>query len=280
MLKHVTFMGVLALSSTMAGTSQAQDADTVVATVGETDITLGEMIIIRAQLPRQYADLPNAVLFDGILDQLIQQQLLADSAGAVPARVDLALANEKRTLMAGEAINALAAEAVSEDAVIAAFEAMNAGAAPVLEWNASHLLVETEEEAAAARARVADGEDFAEVAREVSTGPSGPSGGQLGWFSTGMMVPEFENAVKDMEPGDVSDPVETQFGWHIVTLNEKRNQPLPELEAVRAEIEAQLQEQAITSRLTELEAATTVVRPEEGAFDPEVLGNLDLLEPN
>ncbi len=276
MLKHVTFAGVFAL---LAGAATAQDADSVVATVGDTDITLGEMIIIRAQLPRQYADLPNDVLFTGILDQLIQQQLLADSAGEMPARVAYALSNEERTLMAGETINVIAADAISEEAVIARFEEMTSSAAPDVEWNASHLLVETEEEAAAARDRVTAGEEFADVARDVSTGPSGPSGGALGWFSAGMMVPEFEQAAAALEPGNMSDPVQTQFGWHVVMLNDKRNKPLPELEAVRGEIEGQLQEAAITARLAELEAATTVTRPEEGAFDPELLGALDLLEP-
>ncbi len=276
MLKHVTFAGVFAL---FAGAASAQDASSVVATVGDTQITLGEMIIVRAQLPQQYRDLPVDVLFTGILDQLIQQQLLADAAGEEPGRVTYALSNERRTLMAGETINTIATAAVTEEAVIARFEEMTEGAAPTLEWNASHLLVETEEEAVAARERVEAGEEFADVARDVSTGPSGPSGGQLGWFSTGMMVPAFEEAVKLLEPGGLSGPVETQFGWHIVTLNDQRTQPLPELEAVRREIEAALQEEAIKARLTELEAASTVTRPEEGAFDPELLNNLDLLEP-
>ncbi len=276
MLKHVTFAGVFAL---FAGAATAQDADSVVATIGDTEITLGEMIIVRAQLPQQYRDLPNDVLFTGILDQLIQQQLLADSAGAVPPRVAYALSNETRSLMAGEAINVIAEGAVSEEAVVARFEEMTSGATPGEEWNASHLLVETEEEAIAARDRIEAGEEFADVARDVSTGPSGPNGGQLGWFSAGMMVPAFEEAVQTLETGGLSGPVETQFGWHIVTLNDKRTLPLPELDAMRRDIEAALQEEAITARLAELEAETEVTRPEEGAFDPELLDALDLLEP-
>ncbi len=279
MLKHVTFAGVFALSTAFAGATSAQDANTVVATVGDTEITLGEMIIARAQLPPRYRDFPVSALFDGILDQLIQQQLLADSAGEVPARVMLSLRTEERSLMAGEAINKIAEDAVTEEAIIAEFEKITDGSTPTVEWNASHLLVETEEAAVAARDRVTAGEEFADVARDVSTGPSGPSGGELGWFSTGMMVPAFEEAVQNLEPGGLSEPVETQFGWHIVTLNDRRNQPLPELDQMRQEIVGQLQEAAILARLAELEAATDVTRPEEGAFDPELLNAMDLLEP-
>lgn len=277
MLKNITFAGVLAL---IASTATGQDADTVVATVGDTDITLGEMIIVRAQLPQRYQQFDDATLFQGILDQLIQQQLLADAAGEAPPRVAYALSNERRSLLAGETVNVIADEAVTEDAVRAAFAEMTDGAEPQVEWNAAHLLVETEEEALAARARVVDaGEEFADVARDVSTGPSGPSGGELGWFRAGQMVPPFEAAVAAMDVGDVSDPVETQFGWHIVTLKDQRDVPLPELEQVRPQIEEQLQEAAILARIEALRAETDITLPEEGAFDPALLNNLDMLEP-
>ncbi len=279
MLKHVTFAGSFALLIALAAPVAAQDAETVVARVGDTEITLGEMIIIRTQLPSQYEQFPPDVLFDGILDQLVQQQLLADTVTNPPARVAYALTNETRTLLAGEAINEVAIQAVTEEAIEAAFAEMTEGAAPETEWNASHLLVETEEEAVQAAERVANGAEFAEIAKEVSTGPSGPSGGELGWFGAGMMVPEFETAVKDLEIGDISGPVQTQFGWHIVRLNDQRTKPLPELEAVRPDLERQLQEKAIDAHIASLRDSVPVELPEDGAFDPALLNNLDLLEP-
>ena len=280
MLKHVTFLGSAALSFVFSTAAMAQDvtANTVVATVGETEITLGEVIIARTQLPQQYNQFPNSVLFQGIIDQLIQQQLLADALEAVPDRVELALQNERRAMMAGEVINAISATAVTEEAVQAAYDARFAGAEEVDEFNASHLLVETEEAAIAAKARIDEGAEFADVARDVSTGPTGPNGGNLGWFGKGAMVPEFENAITSLEVGTVSEPFQTQFGWHVAKLNEMRIQPRPSLDDLRNELSAELQEAAVTARLDELSAAQEIVKPAEGDFDPELINNLDLLD--
>ncbi len=280
MTKYTTTLGSALLALTLATTAQAQDAtaDTVVATVGDTEITLGEMIITRAQLPQQYQSLPADVLFTGVLDQLIQQQLLADAVEDVPTRVEMALTNERRSLLAGETINDITLEATTDEAIQAAYNARFENAESETEFNASHLLVETEDEALAAKARIDEGEDFAEVAKEVSTGPSGPNGGELGWFGAGQMVTEFEGAVMEMEVGEVAGPVETQFGFHVILLNETRVKEAPTLEEVRSQLLGEVQEAAIQARLAELTANTEVVRPEDGAFDPELLLNLDLLE--
>ncbi len=278
MLKHATYFGAMALSlAASAVLAEGETAGTVVATVGDTEITLGEMIITRAQLPQQYAQLPDDVLFAGILDQMIQQQLLADGLTETPARVNYAIQNETRSLKAGEVINTITNTAVTEEAIQAAYDERYADAEPSTEYNASHLLVETEEEALAAKARIDAGEDFGDVAREVSTGPTGPNGGNLGWFGAGQMVPEFEATVMALAVDEVSEPVKTQFGWHVVKLVETRNSEAPALDDVRQEIFGEIQEAAIQARLKELTDATQVVRPEDGAFDPALLNNLDLL---
>ena len=268
MTKYATFLGSATLILMLGTTTQAQDAtaDTVVATVGDTDITLGEMIITRAQLPQQYQSLPADVLFTGVLDQLIQQQLLADALEDVPARVEMAVKNERRSLLAGEVINDITVAAATDEAIQAAYDARYENAEAETEYNASHLLVETEEDALAAKERIDGGEDFAEVAKEVSTGPSGPNGGNLGWFGAGQMVTEFEDAVMNMEVGDVVGPVETQFGFHVITLLETRVKEAPSLEEVRGQLASEVQEAAIQDRLAELTANTDVTRPEEMVF--------------
>jgi peptidyl-prolyl cis-trans isomerase C len=274
------------LVMSVAGLAMAQDAptrDSVVATVNGTDITLGEMIQSAAQLPAEYQQLPPDVLFNGVLDQLIQQQLLAETLDTVPGRVEITLDNLRRQLLAGEVVNQIGIDSLTDEALQAAYDAAFAEIPPSTEYNAAHILVATEEEALAVIARLDAAEDFAAIAQELSldTG-SGAAGGELGWFGLGMMVPEFESAVLALaeggENGAVSAPVQTQFGWHIVRLNETRPQEPPTLDDVRAELEGQVRGAAIQARLAELESAAAITRPAEGAFDPTLIGNIDLLE--
>ena len=281
MSKFTMFLASAASVVTLAAPVLAQDttADTVVATINGTDITVGHMIITRAQLPQQYQQFPPDVLFSGILDQLIQQTLLSQSLKNETDRMMLSLENERRSLRAGEVITNLTGNAVTEEAIQAAYDARFFWAEPETEYNASHILVETLEEAVAVQAEIEAGADFAEVAAEKSTGPSGPNGGQLGWFGPGMMVAPFEAAVVEMEVGTLSGPVETQFGFHIITLNETRVKEAPAIETLRPELEAELQQSAIEDKITELREAAEITQVDEGSIDPTLLTNLELLEP-
>jgi peptidyl-prolyl cis-trans isomerase C len=280
MLKHVTFLGATAIAAVLSTGALAQDvtAETVVATVGDTEITMGEVIIARSQLPQQYAQLPVDMLFSGLVDQLIQQQLLADASEGTSAQIEYTLRNERRALVAADVITQIANTSVTEADIQAAYDERFTNAEAIPEFNAAHLLVETEEEALAAKARIDEGAAFADVAREVSTGPTGPNGGNLGWFGAGAMVPAFEEAVAALEVGGVTEPFETQFGWHVATLLETRVQDLPTIDQVRSQLAQELQEIAITARIEELAEMQTVTRPEEGQFDPALIDAVDLLD--
>ena len=281
MQKPLTFLSSLALAAAVALPVAAQDepgVDTVVATVNDTEITLGHMLVARATLPQQYQQLPDDVLFKGILDQLVQQTALADSfTGELPPRVTLSIENETRSLTAGEAIEGVMAENVSDEELQAAYDAQYKDAEPEQEFNASHILVETKEEADAIKAELDGGADFAEIAKEKSTGPSGPGGGSLGWFGPGMMVPAFEEAVAGMEAGSVSDPVETQFGWHVIKLNETRTAEAPALEDVREELETQVRQTKVQDAIESLTEAAEVDRSAAEGIDPTVLKNTEWL---
>lgn len=282
MQKPLTYLASLALAVSLALPVAAQDTptvDTVVATVNGKDITLGHMIIARATLPQQYQDLPDEVLYKGILDQLVQQTALADTyEGDLPKRVTLSLENETRSLTAGEVIEGVMAAPVDEEAVKAAYDAQYTDQEAGEEYNASHILVETEEEANTIKTALDDGADFAELAREKSTGPSGPGGGSLGWFGAGMMVPSFEAAVVAMEPGAVSAPVETQFGWHVIKLNETRKTEAPALDDVREELELQVRQTLVQTRIEEITNDADVERMSEQEIDPALIKNIDWLE--
>lgn len=255
----------------------ADGAATVVATVNGQEITLGHMIVARARLPEQYQQLPDEVLFNGILDQLVQQLAVgATGDGELSPGSALALENERRQFLAAEVLGDLAEGAVTDEALQALYAERFAEAEPTREYNAAHILVPTEEEAAAIKAEIDAGADFATVAQEKSTGPSGPNGGDLGWFGPGMMVEPFEQAVVAMEPGEVSAPVQTQFGWHIIKLNDTRLKEAPALEEVRDELAQELQTRAIDTAVAAATEAAEVVRSEE-AVDPALLRNLDLI---
>ena len=278
--KTFTSLSTAAFAVWAASAALAQDtpdANSVVATVNGTQITLGQMIMARTTLPQQYLSLPDDVLFNGILDQLIQQSVLAQTVSDTPKQVEIALENERRALLAAAVVDDIVAAAVTDEALQKAYDETFANAEPAREWNASHILVETEGEAIALIDRIKAGEEFAALAQEASSDSSAANGGELGWFKSGMMVPDFDAAVVALEAGEVSGPVQTQFGWHVVKLNETRLSEVPTLDQVREELRPQVEREAVQARLDELTAAATVER--QGAdFDPALIKNLDLLE--
>ena len=281
MLKGLTFLPSLVLAASLAmpiASAAAPQSETVVARVNGEEITLGHVIIARQTLPQQYQQLPNDVLYDAIVKQLVQQTALKQSLqGPTPQLVELSLENERRSLLAGEAIDRVMQDAATEDDVRTAYETRYADGFGGTEYNASHILVESKEDALDIKDQLDSGADFAEMAKEKSTGPSGPNGGSLGWFGEGRMVPEFEEAVKSLEPGQISDPVATQFGWHLIQLSDKRQQSAPELDAVRGELEAELREEAVGKRVVELVEAAEVEYPEIEDLSFDMIQDLDLV---
>lgn len=280
MLKRNDFWlgAVLAAGLALPAFAAEPTADTVVATVNGTDITIGHMIATKSGLPDQYKSLPDDVLFDGILEQLIQQTVLSQSLDGDQSRViTLTIENELRSMRAGDALDAKIAGAITDEALQAVYDARFADTEPTTEYNASHILVETEAEALELRKLLDDGADFAALAKDKSTGPSGANGGSLGWFGPGMMVKPFEDAVISMKAGDVSDPVQTQFGWHILILNESRLQDAPSLESIKAELEAEVQQNAVEATVNGLTESATITRTKTDDMDTSILSNLALI---
>ena len=259
------------LGATAALPALAQDASTVVATVNGKEITLGHLSVLRDQLSEQYRQLPDDVLFKGLLDQVIQQTALATEGESLVAKRDeLTLENDRRAYMAGLALQTAVKAAVTDEALQKAWDARYKDAAPATEYNASHILVAEEEEAKKLKAEIDNGADFAELARAHSTDGSAQGGGSLGWFGLGMMVKPFEEAVVALKAGEVSAPVQTQFGWHIVKLNETRQAETPKLEDVKAELTMELEQTAVEEKIKAAEAAAKIERKADG-IDPAIL---------
>ncbi|MFQ5439329.1 MAG: peptidylprolyl isomerase, partial [Paracoccaceae bacterium] len=147
---------------------------------------------------------------------------------------------------------------------------------PEQEYKASHILVKTREEAAQIVKQLQDGADFAGLAREKSTGPSGPGGGDLGWFAKGDMVKSFEDAVLALAIGEISQPTQTQFGWHVIKLFDMRNGSIPTLEDVRENLTQELRQRALESEISRLTDGADVIRTEV-EIDPAAIRNAALL---
>lgn len=281
MPKGLTFLPSLALTAVMALPLAAQtqpDATTVVARVNGDEITLGHVIATAASLPQQYQQMEDQVLFDFIVEQLVQQQLLSQEQEGLSTYNALTLKNEERSLRAVQTVAEITGGLVTDESIQAAYDAQIAEFEGEDEYEASHILVETEDEAKEIKTQLDGGADFAELAREKSTGPSGPNGGVLGWFGKGRMVPEFEAAVLELEVGQVSDPVQTQFGWHVIILNDQRKSEAPELAEVRNELAQSIQQEAIQARIDELTQKAQIERPALEGAGPEIMRQLDLIQ--
>ena len=278
MTKMTGFLAGVALSGLLMAPPMAQDAGTVVATVDGTEITLGHMIALREQLPAQYQSLPDDVLYKGILDQLVQQTALAQSVGEPSLKDRLALENDRRGYLSGVALQTVVASSVTDEALQAAYEAKFADMAPQKEYNAAHILVDSEEKANVLKTQLDGGADFAELAKANSTDTgSGANGGDLGWFGLGMMVKPFEEAVVAAEPGKVVGPVQSQFGYHLIMVKETRVAEAPSLDEMRDELASEIEQAAVQAHITALTEKADVTRPGD-SFDPALLRDATLLD--
>jgi len=278
MQRTLALSAALAVALALPLRAADPSADTVVATVNGTSITLGQMIALRESLPAQYLELPDQTLFDGILDQLIQQVALSQAVEKDLTRADtLKLENQRLGFLANLALDRTATAAASDEAVQKLYDEKYGKAPPAKEYRAAHILVPTEDEAKAIKEQLDKGGDFAAIAKEKSTDTgSGAAGGELGWFGLGMMVKPFEDAVVALKPGETSGPVKSDFGWHIVRLEETRDAQPPKLEDVKAELVGDLQQQAVESYVTDLTKAAEVTKTVEG-MDPAILKNTSLI---
>lgn len=255
--------------------------DTPLAEVNGTELTLGDLIVIRRDLPEQYQALPNKVLLEGILEQMIDQYLLAEAARAEgiderPA-VAISLRNQQRAILADAYLTAEVESRVTEERVRETYEERYVQGEPEDEVHAYHILVETEEEADEIKAKLDAGADFGELAEEHGTDGTAQRGGDLGWFVQSDMVPEFAEKVFAMEPGTISEPVKTSFGWHIIKLEDRRPRTPPEFEEVRAELRQEAVRNAQVAIVEELRAEADIEKP-EAPVPPAAVRAEDLLE--
>jgi peptidyl-prolyl cis-trans isomerase C len=222
--------------------AQEKAGDKVVATVDGQPITESDMKLAENEIGSEITNLPPEVKRRALAEYLIDNVLFAKAAedaklGSTP-EFDEQMRYLRRRVLREQYFEKTLKSAVSDQEAHNIYEARVAELKPEDEFSARHILVDSEEKAKELRAKIVAGADFAQVAKENSkdTG-SKEQGGLLGYFGLGQMVPpEFEAAVLKLQKGDVSEPVKTSFGWHIIKLEDRRRKAPPSFESVKSTI--------------------------------------------
>ena len=249
---------------------------TVLVSVNGEDITVGNVISFQSRLSDQYQSMEDSVLFDGILKQLIQQTILSQKVNIHSDRIKYALENQTRAFLSTELVGNLSETEVIESEIESLYVKFSTDIERKKEYNASHILVETETEAEELLLRLKSGADFSELAKTYSTGPSGAQGGNLGWFGQGAMVPTFENAVIKLKIDELSVPVQTQFGWHLIKLNDVRKTPVPTIEEVRKELITEIKKKKIDFEMSKIIDSADVIYSDL-EIDPKIIREVSML---
>jgi peptidyl-prolyl cis-trans isomerase C len=267
----VLVLGALGLLAALAATSRADPK--ILAKVDGVAITQDDyndaLADIGPGLPEKLEGPEREkYVLDYLIDlRLVAKQALADKLdGTADFARRLAYYHDKLA-MEGLLTN-VARSATTEEAERKAYDEAAKAQPPEPEVHARHILVPTEEEAKAALARIKAGEDFAKVATELSKDPGG-EGGDLGWFTKDRMVPEFAEAAFKLEPGQVSDPVKSQFGWHIIKVEGKRMKTFPPFEQVKDQAGRFVAQKAQTALITSLREKAKIERFDEQAKPAE-----------
>ncbi len=253
------FAVAVPLSLVASGASAA-----VLAKVNGKEITDEDLKIAAEDLgtnlpPQLQGKAREAYLLDYLIDgQLIVQKALAEKLDQDP-EFPRKLAYFREKLLMESVLGKLSKEAASEEAMKKTYDEAAKAQKPETEVHARHILVATEDDAQAALKRIKAGEDFAKVAKDVSKDP-GSEGGDLGWFTKDRMVPEFAEAAFKLEIGQVSDPVKSQFGWHIIKVEGKREKAFPSFDEVKDQVARYVVQKAQSDLIVKLRKDAKIER--------------------
>jgi peptidyl-prolyl cis-trans isomerase C len=252
--------------------------DPVVAKIGDEEIKRSDVFNFIAQLPPQMRQQPIGTLFPLALEQTINAYILENRAQAEGIenneQVQAQIEDAKRNIMRTAYVQQVVEEGISDAEIQKRYDEYIKELPEVEETKARHILVDSEDKAKELIAQLKDGADFAELAKENSTGPTAPNGGDLGYFSKDQMVPEFSDAAFATEPGNVvENPIQTQFGWHVIKVEDRRVRPKPELDEIRPLIETEIKRDVLDEKLQawrgEKAIQTYDINGEEAAVQPE-----------
>ena len=258
---HACCFASLLVSGGLAAQEPAAEvdppADTKIATINGQSFSLGLFRMFYAERRRQLQAENTPAFQNQVFNEFVTVVVTAQNAESKGLDKDTgvqdALKLQRLQLLSSLALqNAAASLTPSEEDLQKAYE-VRYGSEKRKEYKARHILVKTQEEARDLIAKLDGGGDFAELAKEKSLGPTGKTGGDLGWFDAKQMVQPFSDAVENLEPGKYSQtPVQTQFGWHVILLEETREADPPALDTVKPELTGAVQRQALTDFVSAL----------------------------
>lgn len=264
-LGAVGLAALIAASVAISATAQAK----TLAKVNGVEITDEDLKLAMDDLapgiPRQLeGKARESYVLDFLIDeQLVVQKAQADKLAESPEFAKKLAYLRDKALME-TLLGDVAKQAATEAAIKQTYDEAAKNQKPETEYHAHHILVPTEDEAKAALKRVKGGEDFGKVATELSKDP-GAKGGDLGWFTKDRMVPEFGDAAAKLEPGQISDPIKTQFGWHIIKLDEKRPKVFPPLDQVKDQVARYVVQKAQSELVMKLREGAKIERADQPA---------------
>ncbi len=245
-----------------------------VARVNGMDITEAELAFAEAEVGAEIAGLPAESRRRVLVEYLVEAHLFAEEA----AKNQLGSGKDFEDRLAYYKLRAMrdtfyekkVREAVTEAQAKAAYDEQIGKLKPEPEVRARHILVKTEQEAKDIVAQLKAGADFNELAKKSSDGPSSHTGGDLGYFSRGQMVKAFEDAAFALEPGQISEPVQSEFGWHVLKVEDKRNRPIPSFDEVKDQLMASLIQTQLKDVVQKLRTSAKVE-----IVDPELKKAID-----
>ena len=262
----------LLLSIIFLKATQAQNIP-IVANVNNEDISLETMIHAMNELPPEIQSQPFMSYYEDLLERVIDIKLFAqegkkmklDEEPSVRAAIDFVI--EKVLMQAF--LSKYVQENIKEENLKASYNNFIADETSREEIKASHILIDTESEAIDVINMLNDGDDFVELAKNKSTGPSGPSGGDLGWFKRGQMVPPFEKAAFSINRNEISQrPVQTQFGWHVIKVFDKRIPEAPSYESMKSKLIQDLERKIVSKKIQDLRNDALIEKLSSSELEP------------
>jgi peptidyl-prolyl cis-trans isomerase C len=266
---------VTALASVaVTGAACAQNTDPVVARVNGAEIRSSDLAIaeeeVGTNLPPMTAEGKRDYLVTYVTDILLVAKAAEDKKMADDAAFKRRLAYMRNKLLMETLLHVESKAAVSDAAMHKVYDDATKQMAGEKEVHARHILVESEDEAKAILAELKKGTDFAELARLKSKDPGAAAeGGDLGYFTKDQMVPEFAEAALKLDKGQLSDPIKTQFGWHVIKVEDKRDRPVPPFDQVKDQIESYVVRKAQADVISKLRQGAKIERVEAKPAEPE-----------